>query len=158
MKITEIVNGVYCYLAIVRSKRGKTISTAKTIIYAESTAQARNLLSLLYGDDSVISVSKVSKSDLNETSVNQFVANQTTTPQATKPISRILPTAYKDILAKKALLRLMKRNSLKIKPTVDDLKSAYNDFDAEQKRVNGEYENKLKWDEIRYRNKSRRSN
>ena len=43
----------------------------------------------------------------------------------------------------------MKRNSLKIKPTIDDLRSASNDFDAEQKRVNREYENKLKWDEIR---------
>jgi len=158
MKIPEIVNGIHCYVATVRIKGGKTATTAKTIIYSENATQARNLLTAMYCDDSVISVSKVSKSDLNETSVNQFVANRTTTPQATKPISRILPTAYKDILAKKALLRLMKRNSLKIKPTVDDLKSAYNDFDAEQKRVNGEYENKLKWDEIRYRNKSRRSN
>ena len=78
MKITEIVNGVHSYVATVRIKRGKTTATAKTIIHAESITQARNLLSAMYGDNSVGSVSKVCQSDLNETQLNQAVPNGTT--------------------------------------------------------------------------------
>jgi hypothetical protein len=82
MKITEIVNGVHSYAATVRVKRGKTTTTAKTIIHAESITQARNLLSAMYGDDGVVSVSKVAESDLSEsnfkeTTVNQIVPNRT---------------------------------------------------------------------------------
>jgi hypothetical protein len=90
MKITEIVNGVHSYVPIVRIKRGKTTTTAKTIIHAESITQARNLLSLMYGDNSVVSVSKVSESDLNESTVNQVVPNRTIPRADHKPVPRIL--------------------------------------------------------------------
>ncbi len=98
MKITEIVNGVHSYVATVRVKHGKTTTTAKTIIHAENAIQARNLLSLMYGDNSVVSVSKVAEPDLNETNLNQVVPNRTTPrpthTRAHKPVPRILPTAY----------------------------------------------------------------
>ena len=159
MKITEIVNGVHSYVATVRIKRGKTTTTAKTIIYAESNTQARNLLSAMYGDNSVVSVSKVSDSDLNETSVNQVVPNRTiprpTPAQATKPVPRILPTAYTHKLARDALLAQMKRNSLHVKPTIDDLRAAQDKFETEQKRIDRAYDEALKdrykWAEIRKR-------
>ncbi len=45
----------------------------------------------------------------------------------------------------------MKRNALQVKPTIDDLKAAKSDLEAEQKRIDREYENKQKWAEIRKR-------
>lgn len=142
MKITEIVNGVHCYVATVRIKHGKSKTTAKTIIYAENATQARNLLSAMYGDDSVISVKKVSESDLNETVLKRAKSNL---------VLQVLLTEYAHDLAKKALLNQMKRNALQVKPTIDDLKAAQSDFGAEQKRVDREYANKLKWADIRNR-------
>ena len=150
MKITEIVNGMHCYVATVRIKRGKTATTAKTIIYAENATQARNLLSAMYGDNSVVSVNKISESDLNETVLNRAKSNF---------VSQVLPTEYAHDLAKKALLNQMKRNALQVKPTVDDLRAAQSDFEAEQKRVNREYEeavyDRAKWAGIRKRRLSR---
>ena len=147
MKITEIVNGIHCYVATVRIKRGKTTATAKTIIYAENATQARNLLSAMYGDSSVVSVSKVSESDLNET-----IPNRTTQRPVPKPVPRVLPTAYTHKLAQKALLDQMKRNLLHVKPTIDDLKAAQDDFETEQKRIDRAYDEALKdrekWVEI----------
>ena len=159
MKITEIVSGVHSYVATVRVKRGKTTTTAKTIIHAESITQARNLLSLMYGDDSVVSVSKVSESDLNETSVNQVVPNRTTPrpsqTQVPKLIPRVLPTAYTHKLAQNALITQMKRNALQVKPTIDDLRAAQDKFETEQKRIDRAYDEALKdrekWAEIRKR-------
>ena len=159
MKITEIVNGVHSYVAAVKIKRGKTTTIAKTIIYAENATRARNLLSAMYGDNSVVSVSRVSESDLSETTVNQVVPNRTTprpTPtQATKPIPKLLPTAYTRKLAQKALTNQMKRNALHVKPTIDDLRAAQDDFEIEQKRVNRAYDEAVrdweKWAEIRKR-------
>ena len=149
MKITEIVNGIHCYVAAVRIKRGKSTATAKTIIHAESITQARNLLSAMYGDNSVVSVSKVSESDLNETQLNQAVLNRTTPTQATKPAPTILPTAYTHKLTQNALLAQMKRNALHVKPTIDDLRAAQDDFETEQKRIDREYQkwakDKKKW-------------
>jgi hypothetical protein len=145
MKIVEIVNGIHCYVASVRKKRGKSTTTAKTIIFAENPTQARNLLIAMYGDDSVVSVNKVSESDLNET-----VPNRT----KLKPIPNILPTDYAHDLAQKLLLNQMKRNAMIIRPTADDLEAARGDFEAEQKRVDREYENKLKWAEIRQNRKN----
>jgi hypothetical protein len=142
MKITEIVNGVHCYVATVRIKRGKSTTTAKTIIFAENPTQARNLLTVMYGGNSVVSVNKVSESDLNETVLNRAKSNL---------VPQVLPTEYDHDLAKKALLNQMKRNALQVKPTIDDLKAAQSDFEAEQKRVDREYANKLKWAEIRKR-------
>jgi len=142
MKITEIVNGVHCYVATVRIKRGKSITTAKTIIYAENATQARNLLTAMYGDDSVISVKKVSESDLNETVSKRSKPN---------PVPQVMPTEYTHDLAQKLLLKQLKQNALHVKPTVHDLKVAQSDFEIEQKRVNREYENKQKWAEIRKR-------
>jgi hypothetical protein len=163
MKITEIVNGVHSYVATVRAKRGKTTTTAKTIIYAESNTQARNLLSAMYGDDSVVSVSKVSESDLNETNMNHAVPDRTTPrptqTQATKPIPRVLPTAYTHKLAQNALLAQMKRDALQVKPTIDDLRAAQDKFETEQKRIDRAYDEALKdrekWAEIRKRRLSK---
>ena len=68
---------------------------------------------------------------------------------------KILPTQYTHALAQKALLNQMKRNALHVKPTIDDLRAARSDFEAEQKRVNREYEDALndrvKWAAIRKR-------
>ncbi len=150
MKITEIVNGVQCYVATVRMKSGKTTTTAKTIIYAENITQAKNLLSAMYGDDSVVSVSKVSESDLNET-----VPHRTTPRLAPKSVPTILPTAYTHKLAQDALVNQMKRNALHVRPTIDDLRAAQDDFEGEQKRIDREYDEALKdrykWAEIRKR-------
>ncbi len=160
MKITEIVNGVHCYTATVRVKRGKTTTTAKTIIYAENATQARNLLSLMYGDNSVVSVNKVSESDLSESNLNQTnliqtVPNRTIPRLATKSVPTILPTAYTHKLAQNALLAQMKRNALHVKPTIDDLRAAQDDFEIEQKRIDRAYDEALKdrykWAEIRKR-------
>jgi hypothetical protein len=142
MKIIEIVNGIHCYVATVRIKQGKTKTTAKTIIYAESIAQARNLLTAMYGDDSVISVSKVSESNLKEAVPNRTKSNL---------VPQVMPTEYTHDLAQKRLLNQMKRNAVNVKPTSDDLKAARSDFEVEQKRVDREYENKQKWAEIRKR-------
>jgi hypothetical protein len=105
-------------------------------------SQARALLSALYGEENVVSVTRTTESQLSET-----------VPNRTKPtlIPKILPTHYTHSLAQKALLNQMKRSALHVKPTIDDLKAARSDFEAEQKRVNREYEDKLKWAEIRRR-------
>jgi hypothetical protein len=154
MKITEIVNGVHSYVATVRIKRGKSTTTAKTIIHAENITLARNLLSAMYGDDSVVSVSKVSESDLNETVPNRTTPRPTPT-QVPKPIPRVLPTTYAHKLAQNALLAQMKRNALQVKPTIDDLRAAQDKFETEQKRIDRAYDEALKdrykWAEIRKR-------
>jgi hypothetical protein len=142
MKVIEIVNGIHCYVATVRIKRGKSTTTAKTIIFAENPTHARNLLTAMYGDNSVVSVSKVSESDLNETVLKRAKSNL---------VSQVLPTEYAHDLAKKAMLNQIKQSAPHVKPTIDDLKAAQSDFEIEQKRVNREYENKQKWAEIRKR-------
>jgi len=146
MKITEIVNGVHCYVATVRIKRGKTTTTAKTIIHAENITLARNLLSVMYGEDSVISVSKVYESDLNEAVPNGTIPSH---------VPRLLPKAYTQKLTRNALVNQMKRNALHVKPTIDDLRIAQDKFEGEQKRIDREYEeavnDKFKWAEIRKR-------
>ena len=155
MKITEIVNGVHCYVATVRIKRGKTTTTAKTIIYAENATQARNLLTAMYGDDSVVSVNKVSESDLNETNLPKAVPNRTIPRADEKPVPRVLPTAYTKKLAQNSLVNHMKRHALQVKPTIDDLRAAQDDFETEQKRIDRVYDVALKdrekWAEIRKR-------
>ncbi len=146
MKITEIVNGIHCHVATVRIKRRKTTAKAKTIIYAENATQARNLLSAMYGDDSVVSVTKISESDVKEAVPNGTVA---------KPAPRVLPIAYTHKLAQDTLVNQMKRNALQLKPTINDLRAANDDFEVEQKRVNRAYDEALKdrrrWAEIRKR-------
>ena len=155
MKITEIVNGIHCYVATVRAKSGKTTVTAKTIIFAENATQARNLLTAMYGDDSVVSVNKVSESDLNETNLPKAVPNRTIPRADEKPVPRVLPTAYTKKLAQDALVNQMKRNALHVRPTIDDLRIAQDKFETEQKRIDREYEeaanDRYKWAEIRKR-------
>ena len=149
-------------MATIRAKRGHTTTTAKTIIHAESITQARNLLSAMYGDNSVVSVSKVAESDLSESNLNETnliktVPNRTTPrltqTQVAKRIPRVLPTAYTHKLAQNALLAQMKRNALQVKPTVDDLRAAQDKFETEQKRIDRAYGEMLKhrekWAEIR---------
>ena len=146
MKITEIENGIHCYVATVRIKHGKSKTTAKTITFAENPTQARNLLSAMYGDDSVVLVNKVSESDLNETVSNRAKPH---------PVPQVLSTEYIHDLAQKRLLNQMKRNALHVKPTIDDLRAAQDKFEGEQKRIDREYDSALKdrykWAEIRKR-------
>jgi hypothetical protein len=145
MKVIEIVNEIHRYVATVRIKRGKSTTASKTIIYAESTTQARTLLSAMYGDDCVVSVKKVSESDLSETVSKRSKPNL---------VPQVMPTEYTHDLAQKLLLKQLKQNALHLKPTVHDLKVAQSDFEIEQKRVDREYENKLKWAEIRQKRKN----
>ena len=80
-----------------------------------------------------------------------------TVPNRTKVLQtpKLLPKAYTHKLAQNALVNQMKRNSLKVKPTIDDLRAAQDKFEGEQKRVNREYEESLKdsekWAAIRKR-------
>jgi hypothetical protein len=146
MKITEIVNGISAYQAAVRVKRGKSSMTVKTIVYADGISQARAMLSEIFDDSNVMSVSRISDSEINETSL--VSADQIINP-------RVFPNRYKRDLAQKLLLQQLKRNAMIVRPTADDLEAARSDFEAEQKRVDREYEkwaeDNLKWAEIRKR-------
>ena len=143
MKITEIVNGIYCYTAIVRAVNGKAKTTARTMIFADGINQAKGLLSAMYGKDNVLSVSRASEGQLDEA-----IPYRT----ASKPAPRILPTDYTHAIAQKALLNQMKRNALHVKPTIDDLRAAADEFETEQKRIDRAYDEALKarykWAEI----------
>jgi hypothetical protein len=150
VRITEIISNIYCYVATIKVKNGKSNTTTRTIIYADGISQARALLIASYGENSVLAISHINDSKLDET-----FPNRTTSPQATKLIPRILPTTYTHKLAQNALVNQMKRNALHVKPTIDDLRAAQDKFETEQKRVNREYEEALKdrykWAEIRKR-------
>ena len=146
MRITEIISTIYCYIATIKVKHGKSNTTTRTIIFADGMSQARSLIIASYGENSVLAISRVNDSQLDETVPN------ITIPQ---PIPRVLPTAYKHKLAQKSLLNQQKRNKLHVKPTIDDLRVAKSELDVQQKRLNREYENDIKdrakWDEIRKR-------
>jgi hypothetical protein len=142
MKISEITNDLHAFAATVRIKRGKSTTTAKTLIFADGISQARALLISMHGEDSVVSVNRISDRHLDES---------TQVSAAPKQFPRILPTDYKHDVAQRVLLAQIKRNALRIKPTLNDLKAAQSDFEAEQYRVNQEYENKRKWADIRKR-------
>ena len=142
MRITEIISNIYCYVATIKVKHGKSNTSTRTIIYADGMSQARALLVASYGENSVLAISRIYESQLDET-----VPNRTKVLK----IPKVLPTTYKHKLAQKALLNQQKRNKLHVKPTIDDLRTANNELNIQQKRVNREYENKLKWAEIRKR-------
>jgi hypothetical protein len=146
MKITEIVNGISAYQAAVRVKRGKSSVTVKTIVFADGISQAKAMLSEIFDDSNVMSVSRISDAEINETSL-------VSPDQIINP--RVFPNRYKRDLAQKLLLQQLKRNAMIIRPNADDLKAARSDFETEQKRVDREYvkwaEDKLKWAEIRKR-------
>ncbi len=93
-----------------------------------------------------MSVSRISDAEINEASL-------ISTDQIINP--RVFPNRYKRDLAQKLFLQQLKRNSMIVRPTVEDLKAARSDFETEQKRVNREYEkwaeDKRKWAEIRKR-------
>ena len=147
MRITEIISNIYCYLATIRVRLGKSNTTTRTIIYADSMSQARALLVTCHAENSVLAISRITDSKLEETVSNRTKVSHT---------SKVLPTTYKHELVQKVLLNKQKRNKLHVKPTIDDLRVANNELDAQQKRVNREYENEIKdrakWDEIRKRN------
>ncbi len=147
MHINEIVGGISGFLATIRVKRGKSSVTVKTIIFADGIGQARAMLSEIFDDSNVMSVSRISDAEINETSL--VSADQIINP-------RVFPNRYKRDLAQKLLLQQLKRNAMIVRPTANDLKAARSDFEAEQKRVDREYEkwaeDKLKWAEIRKRN------
>ena len=143
MRITEIVSNIYCYVATIKIQHGKSNTTTRTIIYADGISQARALLVACYGENAVLAISRITDSQLDETVPNRTKVLQT---------PKVLPTAYKHKLAQKALLNQLKRNKLHVKPTFDDLRAANNELDVQQKRMNREYKNQLKWAEIRKRN------
>ncbi len=149
MRIDEIFAGINRYLATVRVKRGKSSTTVKTVVYADGISQARAMLSEIFDDSNVISVTRINDDKLSEArlSPHQQIVNP-----------RIFPNRYKRDLAQKLLLQQLKRNAMIVRPTKDDLEAARSDFEAEQKRVDREYEkwaeDKLKWAEIRKRNKA----
>jgi len=120
--------------------------TVKTIVYADGISQARAMLSGIFDDSNVISVSRISKAEINEASLGS--ADQVINP-------RVFPNRYKRDLAQKLLLQQLKRSAMIVRPTADDLKAARSDFETEQKRVDREYENwaedRRKWSEIRKR-------
>ncbi len=144
MRINEIVCGISGFLATIRVKRGKSSMTVKTIVYADGISQARAMLSKIFDDSNIISVSRISDAEINEASL--VSAEKIINP-------RVFPNRYKRDLAQKLLLQQLKRNAMIVRPTADDLKAARSDFEAEQKRVDREYEkwaeDKLKWAEIR---------
>jgi hypothetical protein len=146
MKINDIVSGISGFLATVRVKRGKSSVTIKTIVFADGISQARAMLSEIFDDSNVISVSRINDDKLRETrlSPHQQIVNP-----------RVFPNRYKHDLAQKLLLKQLKRNAMIIRPTTDDLEAARSDFEAEQKRVDRDYEkwaeDKLKWGAIRKR-------
>ena len=146
MRINEIVSGINKYLATVRVKRGKSSTTVKTVVYADGISQARAMLSEIFDDSNVMSVSRISDAEINETSL--VSADQIINP-------RVFPNRYKRDLAQKLLLQQLKRNAMIVRPTANDLKAARSDFEAEQKRVDREYEkwadDELKWAGIRKR-------
>jgi hypothetical protein len=146
LRIDEIFAGINRYLATVRVKRGKSSTTVKTVVYADGISQARALLSEIFDDSNVMSVSRISDAEINETSL--VSADQIINP-------RVFPNRYKRDVAQKLLLKQLKRNAMIIRPTADDLEAARSDFEAEQKRVDLEYEkwveDKLKWGGIRKR-------
>ncbi len=146
MRINEVISGINRYLATVRVKRGKSSVTVKTIVFADGISQARAMLSEIFDDSNIMSVSRISDAEINETSL--VSADQIINP-------RVFPNRYKRDLAQKLLLQQLKRNAMIVRPTADDLKAARSDFEAEQKRVDREYEkwaeDKIKWAEIRKR-------
>jgi hypothetical protein len=152
VKITEIVAGMDLFKATIKAKRGKSSITVKTVVFADGISQARALLAAMYGDENVVSVTRIAESHLSEAVPNG-------TNPLVQPVPRVLPTDYAHDLAQKALLNQMKRNALHVKPTIDDLRAAQSDFEAEQKRVNREYEeavnDRAKWAGIRKRRLSR---
>ncbi len=147
MRINEIVGGISGFLATIRVKRGKSSVTVKTIAFADGISQAREMLSEIFDDSNVISVTRINDDKLSETrlSTHQKIVNP-----------RVFPNRYKRGLAQKLLLQQLKRNAMVVRPTEDDLEAALSDFEAEQKSVDREYEkwaeDKLKWAEIRKRN------
>ena len=57
MKINEVVSQLGLYIATVKAKTGSSTWTLKTAIRAEGVAQARQLLTAIYGEGSVMSLS-----------------------------------------------------------------------------------------------------
>jgi hypothetical protein len=142
VKITEIVNGINCFSATIRATRGKSSTTVKTVVFADGISRARAMLGAMYGEENVVSVSRISENQINE-------ANLIPPDQAVNP--RVLANQRKEDIIQKLLLKQLKQNALHVKPTIDDLKVAQSDFEIEQKRVNREYANNQKWAEIRKR-------
>ncbi len=141
-----MVSGIERYLATVRVKRVKSSMTVKKIVYADGISQARAVLSEIFDDSNVMSVLRISDAEINESGL-------VSPDQITNP--RVFPNRYKRDFAQKLLLQQLKRNAMIVRPTADDLEPALSEFEAEQKRVDREYENwaedKLKWAEIRKR-------
>jgi hypothetical protein len=57
MKINEVVSQLGLYIATVKAKTASSTWTLKTAIRAEGVAQARQLLTAIYGEGSVVSLS-----------------------------------------------------------------------------------------------------
>ncbi len=142
MRINEIITNLHCYAATVKAKRGKNTTIVKTLLFADGFAQAKALLQAMYGDDSVVSLNRITDDHLHES------AKKRITP-------RIIPSLYKHKLLQKKLLRQIKLNAMRVMPTPADIAKAKSEFETQQKRMNLEYEeaqrDKEKWAAIRKR-------
>ena len=142
MKIIEITQGMNCYQAVIRTQRGPSRISSKTMIFATSVKDAQALLTAQYGAGSVQSISRMEERCLRETA-----------PVPVEP--KIFPKAYKQRLVRNALVNRIKQNALRVNPTIDDLKAAQDQFYIGQKRADLEYAEHMKWAAIRQRRQQR---
>lgn len=115
MLINEVTNPLKKFIAVVRVKG----STVKTLIHAESEAQARLLLAKLYGNANVGSVSLVNVNEL-----------KTVTP---------LSTQAKHEAIINNLTQRVTRSANRLRPTQQDFQIAVKRYKTNQKRSDLEY-------------------
>ena len=126
MQIHEVISPLKKYLATVRVKS----TQVKTLVYAESTSQARLMLEKMYGQSNVVSVTCV---HLDETLIAQP-----------------LPSQVKHSEVINNLTSQITKNANKLQPTQKDIEIAVNNYKTNQKRANREYEDKRRLRSLRH--------
>lgn len=125
MRINEVISHLKKFMATVRIKG----TSVKTLIDAESQSQARLLLSKQYGEKNVVSVSHI---NLDE--------QQTVTP---------IPSQVRHQRIINNLTKKVTAYANKLRPTQQDLDTAVERFNTNQKRVNLELKQKQKLAQMR---------
>jgi hypothetical protein len=143
MKSTEFVPNMRCYQAVIQVRRGTVRATARTLIFAESSLQARVLLEAMYGQGSVASVAQIHEQRLGE------VASPNNALVPAEP--RVFPTAYRQRLIRNALVNKLKRDALQVNPTIDDIRAARDEFKTLQKRADFQHAEKMRLSALRQR-------
>ncbi len=143
MRFYEIQSNMYCYAATVRAKQGKSSTIAKTVLFADGFAQAKALLQAMYGENSIVSLNRISDEHLSEDDEKKRI------------VPRIVPSIYKHDLLRKKLLQQVKLDAMRVMPTTADISAAKNEFETQQKRMDLEYakavKEKQKWADVRKR-------